>query len=295
MYKYTIFFLTVLFAFTATAQRDLTPNKRRSAFGKRDLSTYKPYGLQVQIGPNYTFTRKDNPLVKSEEGAPDRYQYTQDPNGAIGVFGEIGMAHFPMKTPKILLFGKRLVSYYDWGVGIKYIGGEEITKTENLNSVGEIISTDVGSANFFNTRAYVRGAAHKNFYIGDKWFIDNGLGFNVDYRIASTVRNYFESEVYYPETQKFSGEIFAQLNFDLGIGYKVKRGLYLIPGVRAPILGIYEFNGGSPKLNWFSSTYWPVLFHAKAIILFKDRGSKNGCAPGSVEDQKRNKEFMQNR
>jgi hypothetical protein len=290
----SFFILTFSFSLLAQSRRDLTPSKKRNAFGKRDFNSYRPYGIQLSFGGAYTMTRTDSPMTKSEPDAPGaRYQYQRDPSGRFGGFLELGMAHFPTNEPRFKIGQKsfRLISYVDWGLGIKYLSGAETMIIENLDAQENIISTDRSLATFNHVNAYGRFTAHKLFYFRNGHFIDNGLGLNFDYRVYEEVTNHEPD--YIKEEQRYSKNPYFQLHYELGYGIKMRRGAYMIPGVQLPVLGMSEWNGGNPSIKAFSSSYWPILVKIKFIWLFKEKSK--GCNTGSEEDQKRNKEYMQNR
>ena len=94
--------------------------------------------------------------------------------------------------------------------------------------------------------------------------------------------------------QKSHNAFVAQLHYDVGLGIKIKRCAYLIPGIQLPILGMAEWNGFKPSLDWFSSNYRPILFKIKYIYLFEIKRTSTSCRDaGSEEDKKRNTEFLQ--
>jgi hypothetical protein len=286
--------IVLLMAFGALSQpRDLTPNKKRQAFGKRDFRNLNMYGLQVQIGPTYTLTRLKN---RSYETTVPGETYTHDPSGLVGFFAEVGMAHFPKKRSKLSLWLKTvLVSYYDWGLGYKRVGGKEVTTLERLAGLP---NDSVGK--FYNGFVYGRFSIHKNIHIGKTFFLDNGLGINVDYKLVHGVSAYV-GEVN-PGQRSLHNPLIAQLHYSLGFGIKLKRGSYLIPGIRTPILGYQGVspgpiagNGkgpnpkihiGNPAFQWFSSKYWPIYPHVKFIYMFEKRAK--GCPPVEVNDQDKN-------
>jgi len=297
MCKGVIFILTLFFSFGLAAQnRDFTMRKKNSkAFGgSRDFSDYRPYGLQLSFGPSYTFTR-----LKNETVSPDstyqgqRFRYEQDPAGRIGFYAEVGMAHYPMKKPKVILFGNRLLSYVDWGLGVKIHGGKETTTVQYTDASGtNIIAEEKGNGDFYNIYGTARFAAHFNYYFPNNiHFIDNGLGINGDYRVGGGNQSY--DGIHFPETQRFQNNLGVQLHYDLAFGWKMRRGYYIMAGPQLPILGLYEWNKGNPSINWFSSKYYPVIFKVKFIWLFKKKPSE--CNSGSEEDRKREKEYQQNR
>ena len=268
------------------AQRDLTPSrgsKRNSTFGgPQDFRDLKNYGIQFTAGLDYQFTKKKNETIHVPIERP--YDYIIDPKGNIGAFFDIGMAHFPMGTPRLTLLKSRLISYYDWGVGFKLLGGRESADVTYLSD-GKLSHAE---GSFYNGYATGRGTAHKNIYFSQKYYIDNGLGLNIDYRVMDGNKLY-SSVVQSPAIQSFHKPLVAQIHFDLGLGIKKKRGSYVIPGIQLPLLGLV----GGAKLDWFSSKYYPVLFKIKFIVLSEKKKSKTSCSEGSEEDKKRNKEYMQ--
>jgi hypothetical protein len=298
--KLIIVFIALFISTLAFAQpRDLTPNKRSSAFGTRDFRDLRGVGLQVQLGPTYLMTNRKNELVEANL-TNDGFlgNYSHDQFGKLGVYGEIGLMHFPKKRSKLSLKLKTvLVSYYDWGIGFKYFrGGENIQVNNNVTNNNSTEVFRLGHGN-----AYARFSLHKNIHFKknqgrDKtnFFLDNSLGLNVDYRVMD------QSDAYasvYPTTviseQRYN-PLHVQLHYGLGLGFKLKRGAYLIPGVRVPILGYQSTTGagssstviGKPSLHWFSSTYWPILFHIKYMFVFEKK--TKGCATGITNDQDQN-------
>lgn len=274
--------------------RDLTPNKKKQAFGTRDFRNLNMYGLQVQIGPTYTLTRIKN---KSYETTVPGETYTHDPSGLVGFFAEVGMAHFPKKRSKLSLWLKTvLVSYYDWGLGYKHVGGKETTTIERPGGL-PILSEE---GKFYNGFVYGRFSIHKNIHIGKTFFLDNGLGVNIDYKLVHGNSTYAGEVV--PGQRSLHNPLIAQLHYSLGFGIKLKRGSYLIPGVRTPIFGYQGVSQGpltgdgkgpnpkayfgNPAYQWFSSKYWPIYPHVKFIYMFEKKAK--GCPPVEINDQDKN-------
>ena len=297
-----VLLIGLIVSFGVVAQRDLTPTKRKQAFGTRDFRNLNHYGIQFQLGPTYTITRLDKNNYTALASPADSVtgRYTHDPNGLLGFYAEIGMAHFPKKRSKLSLWLKTvLVSYYDWGVGYKHLGGTETTYFDRLDPAGNVIGTDEFSGKFYNGHVYGRFTLHKNINLGKTFFIDNGLGLNVDYKVVHGQAAYV-GEVF-PGRRSLYNPLLVQLHYSIGFGIKLKRGSYLIPGVRTPILGyqgvspLLAGNGkgasnapyfGNPALQWFSSQYWPIYPHIKFIYLFEKKAK--GCPPAEINDQDRN-------
>lgn len=280
--KYLAFLALIALSFGCFAQRDLTmrSKKRKKVFGKTDLRELRYFGLQAQLGPSFMLV----PMKKREVNIGTN-RYTIDPDTRVGGFLEIGLAHFPKKA-KI----SRIISYFDWGLGFKLLGGKEKVLEERL--IGGQVSGSTNFVNsFYNGYAYGRFDLHKNIHFGDggKFFLDCSIGANVDYRVMTN------SDVQFTPEPRYHKELVAQLHLGLGFGVKLRRGTYLITGVRSPVLGAFEWNGGTPQMNWFSSKYHPALVHIKLINLFQKKPKKGDCNTpgGSDDDRKKNEQFLQ--
>ena len=286
------FALFTFFVIQVFSQRDLTPGgKKGSYFGKADYKDYRFYGLQFSFGPTFMRTRLENPEISFiTNGRPA--SYVIDPSGRVGFFAELGLAHFTQRRSKLAQALKKvLISYYDYGLGFKMFSGAEGMNLTIQNPGGTESSSSARSS-FKNGYVYGRFSIHKNFYIGKKYFIDNGLGVNLDYRLRKTKTSYGLSQ--YGLINKYNHPSFvAQLNYDLGFGIKLSRRSFLIPGVNLPIVSFYEWRGGCAALKWFDSNYLPIMAKVKLIYLFEKKAK--GCnTPSSDEDRKRNEEYLQN-
>lgn len=283
----------LLSAFSLSAQRDLTPGKRRGdVFGKADYKDYRFFGLQVTGGLTYMATRLDAKnltyLGADVNGRPMSFSF--DPQGSVGAFVDLGMVHFPKKRSKLSLALKYIfISYYDWGLGVKLFSGSETTNFTQMNSLGETLPTKSISGSFASIFVNGRFSLHKNVYIGKRYFIDNGLGFNIDYRLSSHDPYMNEAGI---SAQSFHSPLVAQLHYSLGFGIKLNRRSMLVPGVQIPILGIHDWRKGCAALKYYNSNYLPILFQVKFTYLFEKK--PKGCnTPGTDEDRKRNDEYLQ--
>ena len=297
MNKSIILILLAVFSLSTVEAQQLykSKKKKKDYFGKAENPNDKvrPFGLQVQLGPTYTFTRLKNETHTFEDPSLGNLQYTHDPIGRLGVFAEIGFVHFNMKDPKYK-FG-RFIDYVDYGIGFKVFGGRETTTIERVDANGVVFGTAVGEGEFYNGYANLRLAVHKLQYLNKtkNIFLDHSLGVNADFMVQIGNQDYKLPVL--PMTQRFDEPLKVQLHYDIGFGIRLKKGQYLIPGVQLPLLGIHEWNGGNPSINWYSSKYYPALFHVKYIYLFKAKKSKNKCYEGDSRGKKQNEEYMQNR
>jgi len=281
---------TVCIISSGFAQRDFTPGKRRSDVfgGAADFKEYRPFGLQISAGPTFMLTRRF-PITKQIETPFRDYEITTKPNGLPGVFVEVGMLHFPGKRSKLSQRLKYIfVSYIDWGIGFKLLGGEEYSKITTLDpTTGAALGSVDQTGKFYNGFVSGRVTLHKNFYLGKKYFIDNGLGLNFDYNVmrAPEATPYTATMLSVGQPHRFHHPFVAQMHYELGFGIRLNRRSMLIPSAQVPILGFHEWRGGASALKWFDSNYLPLLVKIKWTYLFEKK--VKGCAPARVNDQDR--------
>jgi hypothetical protein len=277
--------LVILLCFVFV-QASFGQRRKNMMGGARDYRPLSNYGSQISVGATYTYGKSTNIDIDS------RTTLNFIPKGRLGFYGDIGTSYF---TPSDRggIYGL-LVKYVDWGIGGSLVGGLEtinfLNKTSNL-------TTYFADGKFYHYSVVGRLTFHHMFYIPKTGvFMDNGLGFNVNYTglnfSSYSVSN--DALVNAGVKQEFADRLMAQLHYNVGFGFRLKRGSYCIPSVQLPIVGIYEWNQGSARFDWFSSHYLPVIFKIKFVRLFTKQ--TGGCDSfGTDEDRKRNEEYMQNK
>ncbi len=285
MKKLSLILSSIFIISSIFAQKTFDPRKGKKYFGgsNNEVKKLSNIGLQISLGPTFTLAS----LNKMEKSASKDVNlghlgtYDIKPSGKIGANIEIGLAHYNMHSKKFS-FG-RIIDYFDYGVGFKYFRGtEKIDFSNGVNGEGKLAN------GYLNGRFSV----HKLIYIKNSPLnIDNGLGINGDYLLLKKSEAYTNNIT---STQKYSNPFILNLHYSLGIGIRLKRGSYLIPGVYVPILAFQEF--GKESIQWFSSRYYPITCQVKLIKLLGKKSKKTDCSTnGSEEDKKKNKEFMQNK
>ncbi len=306
--KWIITAALVGLAFAGIAQRDLNPNNGNPFGGAKSFKDYNLYGIQFQLGATYLMNSPRNERI--DVNGVFRGDYLHNPIGRLGGYAEIGMFHFPKKFPKIKIgkddHGKQkylvLLSYYDWGLGFKYFRGAEEITANFKDASGAYIGSEDRTYGFTNGNVYGRFSLHKNIHFTPKkrrkklnFFLDNSLGLNFDYRVLQTADTYTEWHDVMEENQQYYRPFHAQLHYGLGFGWSPRRGMFIIPGVRLPIVGYHsaaqavDGSGdkqnywGKPSMHFFSSRYWPILFNVKFMFALPKK--QKGCATGITNDQ----------
>lgn len=294
MQKWILALIVLSFSAGLQAQTYQNKKKRSQYFTKQSYQyplfkwagEYKRHGIQVSFGPTYLLTTGQSPERELYRNTDSMITYSHNPSGRLAGFVEVGMVHITKRRRKAF-------HYFDWGIGYKHFTGVEQTRIteERLG----LVNVYTGEGRFGLGYLTGRFNIHHVIQLGRNAFIDNAIGVNLDYRLAGNVPgdNSRYTGVHLPPTQRFQQDFVAQLNYEFGIGVRVRPGFYVVPALHTPILGIYEWTGGNPSLMWYSSRYQPLLFKVKLVWLFKQDPER--CAPvyGSPEDEQRNKQYME--
>jgi len=283
---------TVLLSTSAYGQ--YTPKKKKKQFyGNQRLhqpiyrwvtGDYLRHGIQLSFGPTYTFTKigaeeHEYRIASPNPSVDTLIRFSREAKSRIGIFGEIGMVHITKKP-------RKYIQYYDWGIGFKLYGGRELSESRIYDSRDTLIGKFDGEGKFYNGYLYGRFSAHNVYQINPHLFLDNALGLNLDY--ALMVGNMAYDGFHVPTDEKFQGNILGQLHYSIGLGIKPRadKGFFFVPSIELPVLGIYEWNKGTPAIHWFSSQYYPAMLRLKFVWLFKK--DPNRCPP--VETNEKDKE-----
>ncbi len=270
-------------------QRDFTmrSKKKSAAFGEMDLNEYIPHGLQFSIGPNLMWHYK--PRVES---FPTHGDYSKEVTTSRGILpgfnAEVGMLHLPKRSKLSIKLKYIFINYIDWGLGIKFLGGTERISINYLNDQIVTYATEDAKGKFYNPYVYGHFTVHKNFYIGKKFFIDNGFGFNLNYNLSKKQDNEYVDFVSANTSNPtyFHKPFVAHIHYELGFGIRLNRRSMLVLSAQTPIFGIHEWRKGGAAMKTFDSNYVPLYFKVKYTHLFKKK-QKNSCPP--VYDNARQK------
>lgn len=301
MIRYIFLLLTILvFSVSHNTYGQYKPRtKKKQYYGNPRLhkpiyrwvtGSYRKHGLEFSFGPTYTFTP-----VKPLEGEmrvnthtptmDSTLNYSLETKGRLGAFAEIGMVHITKRPRKV-------IHYFDWGIGFKLLGGAEIARTTVYDSRDSILGVLDGQGEFYNGYLYGRFSMHSVFQMNEHLFLDNSLGFNVDY--LAMPGNQVYDGYRPPIEQKFQGDVTAQLNYALGLGIKpnINKGFFIIPTIELPFFTAYEWNGGTPQFHWFSSKYYPAMVKLRLVWLF--RKHPDDCPPVEIneDDKQRARDFQ---
>lgn len=279
---------TVLISEYSVAQK-----RRRSDFyGKSNIdmlrTKYSRHGIIFAVGATTMLTNDDRRARVLDVDTTLAYFFRS--GGDWRFMAEIGMLHFTKKRKRNFL----IIDHYDWAIGIKTFRGWEETRV--YDNGGPEVDGVTGRGEF--ALGYVTGrfGVHNMIKLNKRMAIDHGPGINLDYRVFGSEPgdNSGYQPVVLPTTQQFERDFMAQIHYELGLRIRVYKMWHITPMVHMPVLGIYQWDGGRPSINWFSSRYQPLIFKVKFYHPLKSRGRSTCPAVyGSPEDERRNQEYME--
>jgi hypothetical protein len=216
-------------------------------------------GFFIAPGVTYTLPRFSDPEERFALAPDTTFTGTFDPAGKLGLYLEAGW-FLATRDPVIL-------DYWDASLAYKQLKGAE--SFAGTYAFGDSIGSGIGEGAFNDQHVAFSINANRLFTVRDHQFIQFSLGANVDWRFG-TSREYAGLTV--PGTQDFPPEIIGQFHAKLGYGFKLTQRLMIIPTVETPFFSIVPEDQGFGKLQWFSSTYRPLIFSVRFLFLRYPKG-----------------------
>ncbi len=216
-------------------------------------------GFYVAPGLTYTLPRFKNEEEEVFRGGDTSYTATYDPNGRLGFYLEAGW-FYATRDPII-------VDYWDIGLAYKNFRGGE--KYESTFMRADSAAVFAGEGSFAERLITLHANANKFIQVRDYQFIQLSLGVNADYRLGSDYEHTADPLL---NNHSFPPDLMAQAHFKLGYGFKVSGNLLIIPAVETPIFSVVPEDQGFGKLQWFSSTYRPLILSVRFLFLRSQKG-----------------------
>lgn len=255
--------LTLLFAGSLCAQ---------GIYGRKKPEIFPTDGKMRRGGfyfaPGLTYAL---PRGKDHEeqyfNTPDSaYTALFDPKGKIGLYLEAGW-FLSTRDPIIL-------DYWDFGLAYKQLKGTEAFTSTYMRSDTTSLFAGEGAFNDQHLTAHVN--ANKLIQTRDYQFVQLSLGANLDWRFG-TNRSY-TADFTALNRWAFPPEFIGQVHVKVGYGFKLTQRLMVIPAIETPVFSIAPEDGGNfGKLQWFSSTYRPLILSVRFLFLRYPKGF--ACVP----------------
>lgn len=224
----------------------------------------KRIGWFVAPGITYTLPRFKNEEEEVFRNDSLRYMATYDPSGKVGFYLEAGATWYT-RDPVV-------IDYFDLGVAYKNLRGAESYTGTLLR--GDTVAPLIGDGYFAERLLTVAFNANKFFPTGNYQFVQLSLGANADLRLGS---EYSHTGDPFLNRHAFPPDLIVQGHVKLGYGFKVTGRMLVIPALETPVFSVLPTDQGFGKLQWFSSTYRPLILSVRFLFL----RARNGydCPP----------------
>lgn len=208
------------------------------------------------VGPGVTWALA--PFKDREEhfdiGTDTTADATFHGKGKLGLYLEAGW-FISTRDPVI-------IDYWDFGLAYKQLKGRE--ESEGSFARGDSIGNWLGEGDFNDQHLTFAVNANKLFCVRDYRFLQFSLGANVDWRFSEG-RDFAGFAV--PNSQDFPPEFIGQAHAKLGFGFKLTQQLMIIPAIETPFFSVMPEDQGFGRLQWFSTTYRPLIFSVRFLFL----------------------------
>lgn len=225
---------------------------------------YQRRGWVVSPALTYMLPQLKKPSQRVFLPGGTAYDVDYNPAGRVGIGLEIGRFH--------LMDNSRLISHIQLNLGMKILRGVErfdAILDEETNPGGASLISNEGV--FSHSYATMSFAASNIQQFSKTGFLQNTIGINGDYRIASAITyNTEDLPIELADPTRF---IF-QAHYSLGLGFRVSGNILLVPSVETPILNIYEYEDLKSTLNIFNTRYRSLIFKLQVLVLDKKADRK---------------------
>jgi hypothetical protein len=260
-----IVFAILLLAFAMNADAQYIRKKDRKMTNRKqmmmiDYKKYRPSGWLVSPGFTYNFTN----FNRFEEGATtadSSFKTSVRPLGRLGLYLEVGRFH-------LMPEGSSLIHYIDYSLAYKALKGKELYGVTSTSG-GETIEFDE-KGRYKNGMVTLNFNANNVYQLSRYNFIQNSLGFNVDYRFINKQRDFLPTPRVLNGT--YPPALTAQLHYKLGFGFKMTDRWFLIPSIETPILNLLPFENGKAQWNIFDVNYHPIIVSVRMAWLRPQAG-----------------------
>jgi len=263
------FFVTILFAsllgFQSFGQHYRGYNDVFPSFGN-----FERRGWVLSPSLTYMLPQLKAPSQRVYFQGGAAYDIDYNPAGRVGVGLEVGRFH--------LIDNSQLISHVQLNMGIKVLRGVERFQATLANETSSLPGVLQNEGAFSHSYATMSFAASNIQQFSRTGFIQNSIGINGDYRIASA-STYNKAGL--PIDLATPSQFIFQANYSLGIGFRVSGNILVVPSLETPIVNIYEYEDLKSTLKVFNSRYRPFIL--KVSVLMLDNKPDRKCPKKKVK------------
>ena len=158
---------------------------------------------------------------------------------------------------------RKIIRYADASLGYKMLWNAEKQDLEISNPSSKTTTTNDNLAHYINLNINFNNVINLSNFT----FIQNTIGFNVDYRFLETV------EINHPVSQPSPPTFVAQAHYKLAFGIMVDNDIAVIPYVEVPLFNLTPSQNHFSELDYFNQSYQTIIVGIR-VMLFRF-GSKD--------------------
>ncbi len=234
--KFSVAVILVFVAVTMSAQRG-----RQLVPIYVEGTAYKNTGWFISPGITYMLPESRNESLTMYrdgiDGLDTAYSGDFSRAGKIGIYLEGGRHKF--------ISDRILINHIDYGIHFKMLRGRE--SFSGIVNTGSAFAPVESNSKFSDSYAGAFFNASNILQISNRYWIQNSIGANVDYRIITR----HVAGPGYGADWNFPSTLLGQLHYKLGFGWKPEPGIYIIPSIETPILNVYPWDAGKSTLQYF--------------------------------------------
>lgn len=228
-------------------------------------------GLTYQFG-NFGGDQKAFDL-----GTDTTLQLSTKAGSSPGLYLEVGRYY-------IFPGGGNIFNYLDYSIAYKALKGKE-TATAEYFAGDQLFSALDSEGKYVHRNLLLNFNLNNVIRVKNYSFIQNSLGFNLDYKIGNKVSEPVVGPGYglnYPD------KLIFQLHYKIGFGYKLTETLFITPMLETPILNVKNWENLRSTWEVFNTRYRPVILTLR-FSWIKERGP--GDCPPVYDPANRDKNF----
>lgn len=154
--------------------------------------------------------------------------------------------------------GRSILRYIDASIGYKMLWNSE-TQHIDINGLGEQISTtNDNTAHYANLNINFNNVINLSNYS----FIQNTIGFNIDYRFLET------ETTTHPSIYASPNPFVMQAHYKLAVGFMIDTDIAVIPYIEVPLFNITPSQSQFSQLDYFNQSYQTVIIGVR-VMLFR--------------------------
>lgn len=257
MSRLFVFLLVLGFAGNASAQGLM--DRKRPDLIPLD-GQVRRIGFYIAPGLTYTLPKARSGEQEMFRNGDTSYVAAYDPNGRLGLNLEAGLSWYT-RDPVV-------VDYFDAGIAYKNLRGRELL--DGRYQIADSMAPVAAEGTFAERLLTFHINANKFIPTWRYQFVQLSLGANVDYRLGSDFEHTGDPRL---NLHSFPPDLWGQLHFKVGYGFKLTGKMFVIPAIETPIFSVKPVDDARfGALQWFSNEYRPLIFSVRFLFLRARKG-----------------------